>query len=181
MLAAGAALGTSALVAGIFSGAPSLVISVADVLVDDAPGGIVRWSIDTFGASQKTLLITGIVVLSLAFGAALGLVARRRFSLAVAGFAAFGVVGALAASRNSSVWWSWFAAAVSAGAAVLTLHALIRPPAAARLLDGPEPASAPAGRRWFLVAGGAAAVWAVTGTSLGGRLRRSRNVAEARS
>jgi DMSO/TMAO reductase YedYZ molybdopterin-dependent catalytic subunit len=181
VLAAGAALGTSELVAGLFAGAPSLVISVADVLVDDAPGGVVRWSIDTFGASQKTLLIAGIVVVSLGLGAVLGLVGRRRLGVAVAGFAAFGVVGALAASRNASVWWSCFAAAVSVAAAVVTLHALLRPPAAARLLDGPEPRPGPAGRRWFLVAGGAAAVLAVTGSTLGGRLRRSRDVAEARS
>jgi DMSO/TMAO reductase YedYZ molybdopterin-dependent catalytic subunit len=181
VLAAGAALGTSELLAGLFAGAPSLVVSVADVLVDDAPGGIVRWSIDTFGARQKTLLVGGIVVISLVLGAVLGLVARRRFALAAAGFGAFGILGALAASRNASAWWSWFVAAASVATAVLTLHALLRPPAAARLLDGPEPQSGPAGRRWFLVAGGAAAVWAVTGTSLGARLRRSRNVAEARA
>ncbi len=174
MLAAGAALGTAELVSGLFADAPSLVVAIADVLVDDAPGGIVRWSIDTFGASQKTVLISGIVVVALVLGGVLGLVARRHFALAVAGYGAFGVVGALAASREAPVGWSWFTAILSVGAAVLTLHLLLRPPAVAGLLDGPdvEPerleAETPGGRRWFLVAGGAAAVWAVTGSALGG-------------
>jgi DMSO/TMAO reductase YedYZ molybdopterin-dependent catalytic subunit len=67
---------------------------------------------------------------------------------------------------------------------VATLHLVLRPPAIARVLDGPDgrPDGGPAsGRRWFLVAGGAAAAWAVVGGGLGGRLRRSRDVAEARS
>ena len=63
-VAAIAALGVSELLAGLLNDVPSLILGVAELFVDETPGGIVRWSIDLFGTSQKTLLVVGIVVAS---------------------------------------------------------------------------------------------------------------------
>ena len=101
LAAAAAALGISELLAGLFDRVPSLVLSVAGLFIAETPGGIVRWSIDTFGASQKTLLVTGIVVGSLLAGAAVGVAARRSLRPAVAGFVAFGALGGWAAGRDT--------------------------------------------------------------------------------
>src|SRR5688572_15885633 len=112
--AAAAAVGISELLAGLVDRVPSLVLSVAGLFIAETPGRIVRWSIDTFGASQKTLLVSGIVVGSLLAGAVLGLSARHSQRRAVAGFVAFGALGGWAAGRDSleSAAWGWFAAAL---------------------------------------------------------------------
>src|SRR6266508_3024995 len=122
-LAAAAALATAELVSGLTSSMPSLILAVADVVVDETPGGIVRWSIDTFGRHQKPILVTGIIVLALGLGAVFGLIARNRFWAGAAGFVAFGALGGLAASHgeestNAAAWLSAMAA-TGIGLAVL--------------------------------------------------------------
>ncbi|MGH9084881.1 MAG: hypothetical protein ACRDYW_05465, partial [Acidimicrobiales bacterium] len=126
LVAAGAALGTSELLSGLSGRIPSLVLSVADLLVAETPGGIVRWSIRTFGTSQKVVLVTGIVVTSLLLGAGVGLAARSRFARGAAGFAGFGLLGGWAAARGTLAGdgWGWLAALVSAAAGVAALHLL---------------------------------------------------------
>jgi len=54
------------------TGGPSLVVVVGDVVVDLAPGWLVRRTIDLLGTSQKPALLTGIVVVTLLAGAVLG-------------------------------------------------------------------------------------------------------------
>jgi DMSO/TMAO reductase YedYZ molybdopterin-dependent catalytic subunit len=202
LVAAGAALGTGELLSGLDASTPSLVLSVAEIFVDETPGGIVRWSIETFGASQKTILVTGIVVVALLLGAAFGRMARERFADGAAGFVAFGVVGGWAAARGtlSSDVRSWLAAAVSVGVGALVLWLALRPPRLARDLFGAPTAPADPGRdpnagpgllapgqpgpgwdrRWFLAVSGAAATYGVVGAGLGRLLRQARNVEEAR-
>ena len=81
-----------------FTDARSLVLTVADLLVAEAPGGVVRWSIDTFGSGQKTVLIIGVVVTSLLLGALLGWVSGLGApSIGDLGFALFGLIGAMVA------------------------------------------------------------------------------------
>jgi DMSO/TMAO reductase YedYZ molybdopterin-dependent catalytic subunit len=183
---AGAALGVSELLSGLWERMPSLVLSVANVFIAETPGGIVRWSIDTFGASQKAVLVTGIVAASLVSGALLGLVARRRPWRGVVGFVAFGMLGGWAAARDAlaSDGWGWLAVglAVSAGAGVLV--GLLRRPGGAVAASptstvGVERIGA-VGRRQFLVAAGAIAVLGAAGGEIGRRLRQARNVEAAR-
>ena len=100
IVAAIAALGVSELLAGLVEEVPSLILGVAEVFVDETPGGIVRWSIDLFGGSQKTLLVIGIVGVTLALGALFGVLTRRSFATGAAGFVAFGVIGAWATGRG---------------------------------------------------------------------------------
>jgi len=108
LVGAGVSLGTAELCAGILPDVPSFVVAVGDAVIDNSPGWFVRFGIDNLGTSDKPGLITGIVVISLLLGAALGVVARRWWPIAAAGFAAFGVVGVTAAARLplTSLAWS---------------------------------------------------------------------------
>ena len=63
----------------LFTSAPSLVLAIADRVVADAPGAVVRAAIGSLGTTDKPALVAGIVVAALVAGAVLGLVARRRW------------------------------------------------------------------------------------------------------
>ena len=127
VLGSAVALGFGELVEGTSETIPSLVIAVGEVVTDYTPGDVVAFSIANIGASQKTVLTAGIVVLSLAIGGLLGgAAARGRRNVAVGGFAAFGLVGGWAAARNplspaAASWIVALAAAVLAAAVTLFL------------------------------------------------------------
>lgn len=100
IVAAGAALGLSEILSGLSRKIPSLVVSVADIIVDNTPGFIARWSIDTLGSAQKPSLVWGIVVVSILLGGVLGWFSRERWWAMPAGLVVFAVVGGSAAARN---------------------------------------------------------------------------------
>jgi DMSO/TMAO reductase YedYZ molybdopterin-dependent catalytic subunit len=188
LAAASAALGAGELLSGVSGRIPSLVLGVADVFIADTPGGIVRWSIDTFGTNQKTILVTGIVIASLLLGMGLGVVARRRLGLGAAGFAGFGLLGGWAAARGTltSDGWGWSAATVSSVVGIAALWLLLRPgrPVTRAPTDGmprPEPIGAELDRRRFLVASSALAAFGALGGGVGRLLREARNVEGARN
>ena len=128
--AAGAAvaLGFGELIEGISDTIPSLVIAVGEVVTDYTPGEIVAFSIANLGASQKTVLTVGIVVLSLAICGLFGRLATRgRGVAAVAGFAVFGLIGGWAAARNplSPALASWLVALAAAVLGAATTRFLV--------------------------------------------------------
>ena len=183
LVAAAAALGTAELVAGLVSSMSSLVVAVADLVVDTTPGPVVRWSIDTLGRAQKPALVAGVVVLALALGALFGVLARRRFWVGAAGFVAFGVLGALAAARGSS---SDVAAWLSAGArhrrrASSCCGGCSVGRVAASTRNEVATAVDPAGRRRFLLAAGAVVLVSISGAAVGRFLRLAGAVEEARA
>jgi DMSO/TMAO reductase YedYZ molybdopterin-dependent catalytic subunit len=184
--AAAAALGVSELLSGLWGRVPSLVLSVANVFIAETPGGIVRWSIDTFGTNQKTVLVTGVVGASLVFGALLGLASRHNPVRGAVGFAVFGAVGGWATGRDTlaSNGWGWLTAAVSASVGIGALVALLRGFGA---VAAGSPANAASvdrigavDRRRFLVASGAIALLGAASGEIGRRLRQARNVEAAR-
>jgi DMSO/TMAO reductase YedYZ molybdopterin-dependent catalytic subunit len=188
VVAAGAALGTSELLSGLSDRVPSLVLGVAELIVVEAPGDVVRWSIGTLGFSQKTVLVVGIVVVSLLIGAMLGRLASRDFLRASAWFAAFGVFGGWAAARGPTgdAWLAWASAAASVAVGVSTLAIAVGPwsrPAerTATTSQASGSGTAAVDRRWFLAATSLAAAWAVVGGGVGRRLRESHNVEAARA
>src|SRR5688572_16554156 len=126
-VAAGVALAAGELFAGFSDAVPSLVIAVGEAIIDHTPGDLVESGIQAAGTNDKPLLIAGIVVFSLVFGAVLGVVARRRPMVADAGFMAFGVVGGWAAARNpfTQAGWSWIAALVAAALGVAARRILL--------------------------------------------------------
>jgi DMSO/TMAO reductase YedYZ molybdopterin-dependent catalytic subunit len=169
LIAAGVALGVTELAAGILPTVPSFVVAIGDAVIDKSPGWFVRFGIDNLGTDDKPALVAGIVVISLLIGAGLGLVARWRRPVAGAGFAAFAVVGVLAASRLpfTSVPWSVATGVLGAGAGIATLMTLLRWAA-----PSPAPSTGAAGfdRRRFLVGAGGFALVAATTALVGRRL-----------
>ena len=146
--AAGAAvaLGFGELIEGISDTIPSLVIAVGEVVTDYTPGEIVAFSIANLGASQKTVLTVGIVVLSLAICGLFGRLATRgRGVAAVAGFAVFGLIGGWAAARNplSPALASWLVALAAAVLGAATTRFLVsRAPAVGRDAEAARDADA---------------------------------------
>jgi DMSO/TMAO reductase YedYZ molybdopterin-dependent catalytic subunit len=191
-VAAALALGATELVAGALPGAPSLVESVAGLVIDLAPIGVVRAAIAALGSRDKPALVAGVVVLSLLLGAGLALVARRRRPVAVVGLAAFGALGAWAGARppGTEAWRPALAALVGVLAGVAALAALAwrsaRPAAEVTRLPGAlasaaagRPALEVASRRSFLVGAGSLLVVGAAAAA-GGRLLDSRARAAAR-
>ena len=83
VLAAGVALGVGELLSGLSNSIPSLIVRVGDVVINNTPGSIERWAIDTFGTNDKPALIIGIAVISLLIGAATGIAASKNFKLSL--------------------------------------------------------------------------------------------------
>ena len=123
MLSAALALGVGELAAGISNRLESFVVAVAGVIIDGAPGGVVRASIETLGTAQKTVLLVGVTIGTLGVGAVVGLVARRSPTLAVTLFVAFGSLGAWVVSREplASTGLSWVVGGVAVTAGAITL------------------------------------------------------------
>jgi len=171
LLASAVALAGGELAAGL-SGGLSPVVAVADIVVDYAPGGLVKAAIDALGTRDKPALLITVTLVSLAIGALLGPAAGRNRRVGLLAFVAFGVVGALASARDplSASMIALAIAAAAAGSGLVALSLLL---AAA----SPETASAPAAmpgqgvvdrRRFLLFAAGAggAATFALAGREL---------------
>ena len=150
------ALAVSELLAGLVSSVPSLVYAVGAVVVDNVPPSVKDAAIAVFGTADKPALLVGIVALSAAAGAALGQVAARRFALGAAGFAAFGVAGAVAALGDPQA-----SPALGVASAFASVAVGIR--ALRYLLDAAATGSPREGRRRLLVVGALALGAAATG------------------
>lgn len=115
MLSAALALGVSELAAGLSNQLESFVVAVAKIIIDGAPGRVVRISIEIFGTSQKTVLLAGVIVGTLGAGAGVGVLARRNPTRVVPPFVAFGSLGAWAVSREpqTSTGLGWLVAGIA--------------------------------------------------------------------
>lgn len=87
LLVVGAALGFGELAAGLL-GVTSPVVTVGDALVDNSPRFLMSWAIALFGTADKAVLVTGVLLVLVLSGAALGVVASRR---PVAGYVGLGL------------------------------------------------------------------------------------------
>lgn len=125
IVAAAVSLGVGELLAALVGGAVSPVVAVGNAVVDGVPAAVVKTAIEVFGQADKTALLVGIVLLSAVFGALLGAAAARHIWVAVAGFAAFGVLGVVAALDDPQATASAMVLAVApaalAGVVVLRL------------------------------------------------------------
>jgi DMSO/TMAO reductase YedYZ molybdopterin-dependent catalytic subunit len=174
------------------------LVAVGGVVVDSVPEPVKESAIAVFGTHDKLALLTGTVLLLLAFAAVIGVLAVRRRWLGVAGIALFGLVGVVAAlTRHDASWLFALPSLVGtvAGAAVLVVllravdvradaTAADHPPA-----GDPYPAEPGAGvpavhagarRRFLQLTAAGLGVAAVAG--FGGRwLASRRDVAQARA
>ena len=171
LLASAVALAVGELAAGL-TGGLSLVVAVADVAVDYAPGGLVKAAIDALGTRDKPALLIGVTLAALAIGALLGPAAGRDRRVGMVAFAAFGLVGALAGARDplsaNAIALAIAVAATAAGFVALSLLLAAASPAttnATTSMPGPGVADR---RRFLLVAAGAAgaATFALAGRRL---------------
>jgi DMSO/TMAO reductase YedYZ molybdopterin-dependent catalytic subunit len=96
ILAAATALALSELLAGFLPSVPSLVLAVGAGVIDLAPSPLKNVAVAVFGTADKPALLAGVVILSGIAGAGLGIAAARRFSIGIAGFTLFGLLGAAA-------------------------------------------------------------------------------------
>ena len=78
---------------GISGSGPSLISAVGTEFIDRFAASLKDLAIRLFGTNDKAALVTGIVIVCLAVGAAVGKAAVRRPWVAVAGFVAFGAIG----------------------------------------------------------------------------------------
>ncbi len=151
-VAAAVALGLSELIGAVLAGATSLVAAVGQVVIDRQPPGAKDLVVALFGTNDKVALEVVVVLASLALGAGLGILAVRRFAVAAAGFAVFGVLGFLAALGDPLATPALVAGqtVVSVGLAVQSLSWLLARAPAASAEPGVDARSNPA-RRSFLL------------------------------
>ena len=104
VVAALAGLASAELLAGLVDRWRSPVVVVGDRVVDLVPPAVKDWAIDTFGTSDKVVLIAGTLVIIAAVALLVGVWAcRGRWTAAWAGVGAFAVAGAAASlGRGSS-------------------------------------------------------------------------------
>ena len=167
-LAAGLALGVSELLAGVFSGLPSLVEGMGNWVIDNVPTPVKEFAIATFGTNDKLVLLIGIATVSVLIGALVGVGARRRFGLAIVVFGCFALFAAFAASASQDV--SLGVAMIPGGAAALaglaTIQLMLRSSAPGAM----EGESLQASRRRFLLGAGAVFGLAVASAAVGRNL-----------
>ncbi len=174
-LAVAAALGLSELLAGILSGATSLVAAVGQVVVDHQPPGAKDLVVGLFGSNDKLALEVLIVIAALAFGAVLAVAGRRWSAVPTVGFVAFGVLGFVTAVGDPLVSATITAVtvAVATAAGLWILDWLIRagtPPARSATQQTPRRGAASMpdwSRRTFLVQAGAVGVSATVAGVIG--------------
>jgi DMSO/TMAO reductase YedYZ molybdopterin-dependent catalytic subunit len=142
LVAGGLGVGLSELLAGVLAGAPSLILSIGSMVIELQPPGAKQLMVDLFGEADKLVLNLAVVLVALAGGAGLGLVARRWPRLASAGFVAVGLLAFVAAIRDPLVdpILALVSAGLASGVALLALPRILRlaaprPAEEARMLD----------------------------------------------
>ncbi len=194
VLAAGTALGVGQFVAGLTGASGSPVVAVGELQIDFTPPWLKNFAITEFGADDKLVLVSGILVVLAIFAAVIGAAATRRLAYGMAGLGVFAVVGlTAAATRPTATFASLLPTLAATAAAVAVLRLLIpmvspQVTAAARpeVTYDPVITADPAGeasepgigyqpaRRSFLAAGAATAGIAA-GAGLAGRLLAERS------
>ncbi len=127
------------IVAGLVAGAPSLVVAIGTLVIDQQPPGAKDIVVSLFGTNDKLFLNVLILVVALVVGGLLGLLARTRFPAAAGVFGAFGIVALFSALRmgTASPPLSVVTVVLAVGAGLLALRLLVdlaagRGPATAR-------------------------------------------------
>lgn len=98
-VAVAVAIAVGEIVAGLLPGAPSLVVSIGTLVIDLQPPGAKDFVVSLFGTNDKLALNVLILIVAVAVGGSLGLLARGSFSTAAGAFVAFGAVALFASLR----------------------------------------------------------------------------------
>ncbi|GAA4200873.1 sulfite oxidase [Actinocatenispora rupis] len=174
VLAGAVALGVAELAAAFVRPESAPVEAVGAGVVRLTPAAVKDFAIRTFGAYDKTALIVGILVLLVPIAALLGMLAARRRWIGMLGFAAFGLLGVVAAAVQPDA--GPLDPVPSLVGAVVGLGTL------GLLLRTPDPEITPEGyerRRFLALAGASVAAAALAG--YGGRALQKARFAADRS
>lgn len=126
VVAAGAGLVASELIAGFVSPSLSTLTAVGGVVVDVVPPGVKDWAVALFGTADKLALLAGMALVIAALAAFAGVLELRRSLAGAAVFAAFGLVGVAAVLTRAQVTVPAVALpVVAAGIGGLLLQSLI--------------------------------------------------------
>ncbi len=203
VIAAGSALAVTELAAALAAAhRPTPIGSVAAQTVDVGAASLKDLAVNLFGTNDKAALIVGIVVVSLALGAAIGLAAAAHFWVGPVAFSLAAVVGILAARSDpqASVAAATLACGLGAVAATVVLRLLLNlaramvPPSAAVPAVAPPSDAGPAApastlsdprikatdRRRFLAAAGGVSLAAVAAALASRGLRGTSPAAASR-
>jgi DMSO/TMAO reductase YedYZ molybdopterin-dependent catalytic subunit len=97
LLTAAAAMGVAQLFAGVTIPAASPVVAVGEAAIDRTPLGLKNFATSTFGNSDKTVLLAGVLVVVFLYAVVVGVLAMRRLWLGFTGLAIFALLGLWAA------------------------------------------------------------------------------------
>ena len=97
LVAAAAAMGIGQLFAGFTVPAASPVVAVGGAAIDRTPLAVKDWATSTFGTSDKTVLLGGVLVVVFLYSMLVGVLAMRRLALGFLGLAIFAGIGLAAA------------------------------------------------------------------------------------
>src|SRR5918993_220307 len=186
------AFGIAELVHGLYSSVPSILVSIAQRIVELTPGGLVTAGIELLGKADIPTLIATVLIATMAISFYLGNLAVRHPSLALAGVAALAAIAVGAALADPFVATVptviTIAGALLAGATVTELllrvaglRAAVEPKEEPPLAGEPASAASPVvrsreagsvgrisvGRGGFLLLGGGAAVAGLAAAGVG--------------
>ncbi|BAS08288.1 oxidoreductase molybdopterin binding [Arthrobacter sp. Hiyo4] len=102
-VAAGAAVVTGELLAGLFSPSVSPLTAVGGAMIDAVPPGVKDWAISLFGTADKAVFVAGMLLVIAAIGALAGILEQRRRFAGAAVIAVFGLVGLAAVLTRAQV------------------------------------------------------------------------------
>src|SRR5687768_512919 len=103
VVAAGAGLVASELIAGFVSPSLSTMTAVGGVVIDVVPPGVKDWAVALFGTADKLALLAGMALVIAALAAFAGVLELRRRLAGAAVFAVFGLVGVAAVLTRAQV------------------------------------------------------------------------------
>src|SRR5215211_6881979 len=186
------AFGITELVHGLYSSVPSIFVSIAQLIVELTPGGLVTQGIELLGKADIPTLIATVLIGTVAIAFFLGNLAVRHPSLALAGVAVLAAIAVVAALADPFVaalpTVITIACALLAGAAVTELllraaglRTAVVPTEGPPLAGEPGSAASPVmrsreagsdgpiavGRGGFLLLGGAAALAGLAAAGVG--------------
>ncbi|MEP7040623.1 MAG: molybdopterin-dependent oxidoreductase [Chloroflexota bacterium] len=171
IVAGGVALAATELLAGIFPGAPSVVLEIGAFLISLQPPGAKQIVVDLFGTADKLALNIAIVAGALVIAAVLGILARFHRSWTTTGFTAIAAFGLLASLRDPLVdgLLALVAAVVGVVVAYMVIGWLLQLATPSREAEMPD-----WGRRRFIGTSVGVAALAVAGGGVGRILLNSR-------
>jgi DMSO/TMAO reductase YedYZ molybdopterin-dependent catalytic subunit len=183
LVAAAAALGTAQLVAGLVNPQASPVFVVGQSAIDATPEWLKAWAIRAFGESDKAVLLGGIGAVLMLAAVALGIGSVRRVWTGLAGLAAFGTLGVVAAlTRPVARPADALPAVAAAGAGAIALLAM-----RSALTEGPTQRGGGADHPWaldrrrFLLTGAAGVGFAFAAGGIGNAFARRFRADESRA